>query len=172
MTWAHTRWLTSFVLSLAWCLIAAPAWAAGMHFGAGHVVFPRAEKSRPVVAPEDGTAQFEMGNFLYARGDFTNAVKWYELAAEQEHRGAQLSLAACYLLGRGVNKDLERAARWAAGAPDKPAAADEPAGPVLPDETRPSVPHGHQGLEQAIPELEPVRLILRRYGEEDLRLAP
>lgn len=46
--------------------------------------------------------------------DYTEAVKWYELAAtnsnEWNHAAAQL--AQCYVEGLGVKKDLEIAAEW------------------------------------------------------------
>lgn len=55
-------------------------------------------------------AQFELG-FCYEWGEegvlinYTEAVKWYERAASQQHPIAQFSLGYCYLIGRGIAKD-------------------------------------------------------------------
>ena len=56
-------------------------------------------------ALEDGTA-------AYRSGDYTSAVKWYRLAAEQGDAKAQNNLAAMFSLGRGVAQDYVEAVKW------------------------------------------------------------
>ena len=45
--------------------------------------------------------------------NYTTALNWYRLAAEQGFAEAQHSLGLMYSLGRGVPKDLETALVWA-----------------------------------------------------------
>ena len=54
---------------------------------------------------------------MYALGrgvpeDDAEAVRWYRMAAEQGHAGAQYNLAVMYALGRGVPEDDAEAVRW------------------------------------------------------------
>ena len=44
--------------------------------------------------------------------DYTEAVKWYRMAAEQGHAGAQYSLGNAYDSGNGVKKDSSEAVKW------------------------------------------------------------
>jgi TPR repeat protein len=44
--------------------------------------------------------------------DFTEAVKWYQAAAEQELADAQCNLGLCYQTGRGVEKNPAAAVKW------------------------------------------------------------
>ena len=55
---------------------------------------------------------------MYARGygvvqDDKEAMKWYQLAAEQGHAKAQLNLAVMYGNGQGVARDYALAYMWA-----------------------------------------------------------
>jgi len=61
-------------------------------------------------------AQFNLG-VLYARGrgvtqDFTQAARWYRLAAEHGHALAQCNLGVLYEEGNGVVRSDEEASRW------------------------------------------------------------
>ncbi|MDY3736694.1 MAG: tetratricopeptide repeat protein, partial [Sodaliphilus sp.] len=61
-------------------------------------------------------AQNNLGN-LYAEGkgvsqSYTEAVKWYRLAAEQGDADAQYYLGVCYATGDGVAKNRATAIRW------------------------------------------------------------
>ena len=54
---------------------------------------------------------------LYANGqgvpqDYKEAVRWYRLAAEQGHAGAQVNLGGMYKTGKGVTKDYVHAYTW------------------------------------------------------------
>ena len=54
---------------------------------------------------------------LYANGqgvpqDYKAAVRWYRLAAEQGHAGAQVNLGGMYKTGKGVTKDYVHAYTW------------------------------------------------------------
>lgn len=46
------------------------------------------------------------------------ALKWYEKAAQQQHRMAQWKLASCYLTGHGTEINEERAVEWLRTAAD------------------------------------------------------
>jgi hypothetical protein len=67
---------------------------------------------------------------MYALGngvpqDYTEAMKWYRLAAEQGHAKAQLNIAVMYGNGQGVPKDYLLTYMWAYIA-----AASEPNGDI------------------------------------------
>ena len=59
---------------------------------------------------------FELGSkYYYGRGvpqDFTEAVKWYRMAAEKGSADAQYNLGVCYRNGRGVPQDYSEAVKW------------------------------------------------------------
>ena len=65
---------------------------------------------------ESPDEQYEKGNcYYYGRGvqrDYAEAVKWYRMAAEQGHSGAQNNLGVCYRSGIGVQQDYEQAVIW------------------------------------------------------------
>ncbi|MDR2141278.1 MAG: SEL1-like repeat protein [Deltaproteobacteria bacterium] len=66
-------------------------------------------------ASGDLKAQFELGQALDQTGqpaDQTEAIKWFDLAAQGGHPQAQLALARAYELGRGVPLDLALARQW------------------------------------------------------------
>ncbi len=44
--------------------------------------------------------------------EFKEAFKWYKLAANQGHAGAQTNLGAMYAKGRGVAQDYKEAFKW------------------------------------------------------------
>lgn len=61
-------------------------------------------------------AQYNLG-LAYSKGDgvpqnYSEAAKWYRLAAEQGHAAAQCNLGLYYLYGWGVYKDRQEAVRW------------------------------------------------------------
>ena len=57
-------------------------------------------------------AQCRLAEYFFSRADYANAALWYRRAAEQGEAEAEISLAACYATGRGVNKDLREAGKW------------------------------------------------------------
>jgi lipopolysaccharide biosynthesis regulator YciM len=63
-------------------------------------------------------SQTQLADFHLALSDFTNAVTWYQKAAEQNHVPAQLSLAGCLLSGRGTERNPSAAASWLRRAAD------------------------------------------------------
>lgn len=71
------------------------------------------DMSRVKALAESGRArsQTQLADFYLATGDFTNAVLWYRLAADQGQVPAQLSLAGCLISGRGTVKNPSEAAR-------------------------------------------------------------
>ena len=71
---------------------------------------------RKVAEQGDPAAQFSLGA-RYATGeevkqDYTEAVRWFTLAAGQGHILAQATLGAYYWAGRGVPQDLTKAYYW------------------------------------------------------------
>ncbi|MEE8388253.1 MAG: tetratricopeptide repeat protein [Acidiferrobacterales bacterium] len=70
-------------------------------------------------------AQYIMGN-VYASGmpnlevkkDASAAFVWYLKAAKQNHVKAQYEVAAAYILGDGVPRDLDKARSWLKRAVD------------------------------------------------------
>jgi len=74
------------------------------------------EGLRRLAAQGDPIAQFAVGA-RYATGedvpqDYSEAVRWFSLAAEQGHVVAQATLGAYYWAGRGVPQDLVKAYLW------------------------------------------------------------
>lgn len=57
-------------------------------------------------------SQTQLGDFYLALSDYTNAVVWYQKAAEQNDVSAQLTLAGCFVSGLGVRKNPGAAAEW------------------------------------------------------------
>lgn len=71
---------------------------------------------RKVAEHGDPAAQFALGA-RYATGeevkqDYTEAVRWFTMAADQGHILAQATLGAYYWAGRGVPQDLTKAYYW------------------------------------------------------------
>ncbi len=77
----------------------------------------------------DAEAQLELGDCYYnGRGvnqDYTEAVKWYQTAAEQGHAKAQFYLGVCYDNGEGVRQDYEEAVKWYRKAAEQGDASDQ-----------------------------------------------
>lgn len=71
----------------------------------------QAEAGRP-------RSQTQLADFYLALSDFTNAIPWYQKAAEQNYVPAQLSLAGCLLSGRGTEKNPATASQWLRRAAD------------------------------------------------------
>lgn len=60
----------------------------------------------------DKESQAKLGT-IYAQGkDFEEAKKWWELAAAQDHAGAQFNLGLMHVQGVGVEKDSAKAFQW------------------------------------------------------------
>jgi len=60
----------------------------------------------------DINGQYQLGCFFEKHHDFTNAVKWYEKAAENNHPDAQFQMGICCNRGEGVTKDPNLAFYW------------------------------------------------------------
>ncbi len=61
----------------------------------------------------DAEEQYRLGQrYNYEVEDYAEAARWYRLAAEQGHAGAQYSLGLIYAMGRGVEQDYAEAAQW------------------------------------------------------------
>ncbi len=58
-------------------------------------------------------AQSDVAGMYHQRGDFTQAVHWWTMAAEQGYAPAASNLAAVYFQGKDVPKDVQLAHRWA-----------------------------------------------------------
>src|SRR5713226_4784854 len=73
---------------------------------------------RKLAEQGDPAAQFALGA-RYATGeevkqDYTEAVRWFALAADRGHILAQATLGAYYWAGRGVSPDMTKAYFWSA----------------------------------------------------------
>lgn len=64
----------------------------------------------------DAVAQNDLASCYYSgkgiEQNYTEAVKWYRKAAEQEYSWAQNNLANCYYNGEGVKQDYTEAVKW------------------------------------------------------------
>ncbi|MBT6509262.1 MAG: sel1 repeat family protein, partial [Rhodospirillaceae bacterium] len=73
-----------------------------------------------VVSPCD---QNNLGDIYYygdgVEQDFTQAVKWFRLAADQDYPDAQHNLGEMYFNGEGVSRDYEQAHFWLSLAADE-----------------------------------------------------
>jgi putative methionine-R-sulfoxide reductase with GAF domain len=74
------------------------------------------ESIRKLAEQGDAAAQFSMGA-RYATGedvpqDYSEAVRWFSMAAQQGHVVSQATLGAYYWAGRGVPPDLVKAYFW------------------------------------------------------------
>jgi TPR repeat protein len=72
---------------------------------------------RQLATQGDPAAEFALG-VHYATGDdvpqdYSEAVRWFSMAAEQGHVMAQATLGAYYWAGRGVPQDMQKAYFWA-----------------------------------------------------------
>jgi TPR repeat protein len=54
----------------------------------------------------------EKADNYYSSGDYSEAMKWYLLAAEQGHARAQFCVAVNYDEGKGVSQDYKEALKW------------------------------------------------------------
>lgn len=122
----------TFVFALLWLI--APWVSSTMHSAERTTSHVQASPAAPPKSPNlpanagdlaslnkvaehgDPAAQFALGA-RYATGedvkqDYTEAVRWFTLAAEQGHILAQATLGAYYWAGRGVPQDLNKAYYW------------------------------------------------------------
>lgn len=101
-------------------LSAAPSW--GAEFAIGQDAYDSGDYQtalaewQPLAEAGDANAQFGMG-LLYANGfgvplDDNEALKWYLLAAAQNHGMAENNLGVMYANGWGVPQSDEEAFKW------------------------------------------------------------
>ncbi|MBT8108489.1 MAG: sel1 repeat family protein [Gammaproteobacteria bacterium] len=70
-----------------------------------------AEKSLTLYAERGyGDAAYAMANVRLDYGDFSGSTAWLEKAAQQQHGPSEAALANAYLMGSGVDQDVERGA--------------------------------------------------------------
>lgn len=85
---------------------------ACLTFTACHSTRSLAQKA----ANGDKAAQFEYGRRLltgkHAPQNPRKAICWFNIAAQQEHAGAEAALGVCYERGIGVPKDTRQAREW------------------------------------------------------------
>ena len=55
---------------------------------------------------------FNKGYDYYQSGNYTEAVRWYRKAAEQNQDYAQYNLGVCYEEGLGVQESIDEAVKW------------------------------------------------------------
>lgn len=74
------------------------------------------------VAPEttmSASEMFNKGNDYYQSGNYTEAVKWCQKAAEQGYAKAQTGLGYLYAMGNGVKQSYSEAVYWYRKAADQ-----------------------------------------------------
>lgn len=59
-----------------------------------------------------GLSFYNKGIELKGKKDYTQAIQWFEKAAQMGHEDAQYELALCYHFGRGIQKSFQKAAHW------------------------------------------------------------
>jgi hypothetical protein len=71
-------------------------------------------------AAEQGNAdaQCDLGNLYCDRGDYGEAIKWYTMAAKQNHARAIFNLGSRYYHGQGVPQDFAKTAEYYQRAAD------------------------------------------------------
>ena len=72
------------------------------------------QSSEKMSATQEKTPEemYELGKKYYVSQEYTEAVKWYKLSAEQGYAQAQNYIGYCYQHGKGVKKDYEEAVKW------------------------------------------------------------
>jgi TPR repeat protein len=60
----------------------------------------------------NATAQAHQGTWYSLLGRYTEAFRWYRLAADQGDAGGMLGLGRIYEFGEGVKEDLVEAFKW------------------------------------------------------------
>lgn len=92
--------------------------------------FPGLKLIKSEAESGEAKSQAKLGDYYFAKSDYTNAVIWYRKAAEHGEADAQRCLAACFINGRGVVKDVEEAGRWQRRAAAQTSGSGQTAKPV------------------------------------------
>jgi len=123
----------TFLFALLWLIAPWISSRVSLARTGAQVQEPQTASSRPLSLPAevndlaglrklaeqgDPAAQFALGA-RYATGeevkqDYTEAVRWFALAADRGHILAQATLGAYYWAGRGVSPDMTKAYFWSA----------------------------------------------------------
>ena len=74
--------------------------------------FTRIDTAPKVSSIYSATECYNKGRDCHNNRNYTEAVSWYRMAAEQNHAAAQCSLGLCYEHGLGVAVDKAEAAAW------------------------------------------------------------
>src|SRR4030095_1164368 len=85
-------------------------------WGVGIWVLDFFDSTKKRATQGDAVAQNNLGS-MYVEGkgvpqDYTEALKWYRLAAAQGYAEAQFNLGVMYLGGEGVPQDYAEALKW------------------------------------------------------------
>ncbi len=72
------------------------------------------ESSNQILPEESDNPEdlYQKGRLLYKSNKYSEAVKYFDKAAEQGQKEAQYQLGNCYYYGIGINKDIYRATEW------------------------------------------------------------
>jgi TPR repeat protein len=95
---------------------AFPAIASSPQIDFSPSTLPHAEDLKARAETGDPTSEYQLGLCYYSgqgvAKDFSEAVKWFRKAAEQNYAMAQNALGICYANGQGVTKDEVEAVKW------------------------------------------------------------
>tara|TARA_B100000405_G_scaffold123301_1_gene86284 strand:+ start:179 stop:865 length:687 start_codon:yes stop_codon:yes gene_type:complete len=78
---------------------------------------PKREASKSPSMSSDGGVDAHQRGMLHYRGNtvpksLSEAAKWFRIAADNGHAGAQYNLGIMAFLGQGMTKDYTKAAKW------------------------------------------------------------
>jgi uncharacterized protein len=95
----------------------------GSMYWLGSTAIPKNEKEALLWSQKSAehgysSAQLSLGRYYKSTNNYTEALKWLFLAADQNNSWAREELASMYARGEGVQKDLVQAYMWANIHPD------------------------------------------------------
>jgi hypothetical protein len=86
----------------------------GGYFDRGEFLFRVGRAVSPVLAPQPPSDQvaFQRGTESLSKRDFTDALRWFQVAADRGYAPAQFAIGTLYDGGLGVPQNFAESARW------------------------------------------------------------
>lgn len=92
------------IMLICWTLLTAFGAAAAMALDSKDLAAEKAQARNG-----DVMSQVNVGDYYYARAQYAEALKWYQLAAKQGQFDSRMRIARMYENGKGVPQDLVKA---------------------------------------------------------------
>lgn len=92
------------IMLTCWILLSAFGATAAMALDSKDLAAEKAQAQNGAVM-----SQVNVGDFYYVRGQYAEALKWYQLAAKQGQLDSRIRIAAMYEKGEGTAQDLVKA---------------------------------------------------------------